>query len=369
MSTCIPPLTIRRGLAPLAVVLEVLALLLFAGAAIVFLLAWPVTRRRRGLRVVSFGCVYLVVELAVLATCFWYWLRRLGGRLRGLDWDEAHVRMLDRVLSVLARTGESLLGFRLHVTEPPDTDPLDGDRPVLVLARHGGPGDSLAVVHLLLGRYRRRVRVVLKNVLALDPALDILLTRLKCVFLPGGKTVDSSTFIAAAAADMGDRDVLLIFPEGGNWTPGRQARAIDRLRRNRAFDKARVAEQLDYLLPPRSAGVLASLVARPGLEIVFVAHTGLEELVTLREVWDHLPFEVPMSLRWWKTGLRPNLDDCKAVDDWLNAEWAVIEEWIGIQADLGQRLPPQPGASACRPLDACFWRRTPAGSTAPTQPR
>jgi hypothetical protein len=121
---------------------------------------------------------------------------------------------------------------------------------------------------------------------------------------------------------------------------GSPGKASARLRRNRPVGKARVAEQLDYLLPPRSAGVLAGLVARPNLEIVFVAHTGLEELVTVKNVWAHLPFEVPMSLRWWKAGGRPSLDDARSVDDWLNTEWAIIEQWIGTQADLGRRVPP-----------------------------
>jgi hypothetical protein len=162
------------------------------------------------------------------------------------------------------------------------------------------------------------------------------------VFLTSRRAAPTPARLARAAADMAGRDALLLFPEGGNWTPGRQARYVHRLRELGSRRMARAAEQLDYLLPPRPGGVLACLTARPDLEIVFVAHTGLEELVSFKKVWAHLPFEMPMSLRWWKAGGRPSIQDRQAVDEWLTTEWAIIDQWVGTQADLGHRLPPTP---------------------------
>ena len=67
----------------------------------------------------------------------------------------------------------------MTVEEPPGRRPagLDGG-PLLVLARHAGPGDSFALVELLLSRYGRRPRIVLKEDLLWDPGLDVLLSRL-----------------------------------------------------------------------------------------------------------------------------------------------------------------------------------------------
>jgi 1-acyl-sn-glycerol-3-phosphate acyltransferase len=334
----LPPASARRALAPLLVIVLTLALALFGVLAALCILAWPLTRRRRVFRLCCFGCVYLVVELSVVAACTWQWLRRLVGRRSRPEWITVHTRLLAWALTVLLRAADTLLHFRVDLTEPPDTAPLLGHEPVLVLARHGGPGDSLALVHLLLTRYRRSVRIVLKEMLAVDPALDILLTRLNCVFLPAtSRGPSAAALIGRAVVDLRGTDTMLLFPEGNNWTPARRARIIDHMRRRRA-QRTNLAEQLEYLLPPRPSGALACLKAHPDLEVVLFAHTGLEELMTVKDVWEHLPFDTPMSVRWWKTTSKPAAPDFAAVDDWLVTEWAIIDEWIGTQADQGRRL-------------------------------
>ena len=340
MTVRVPPFWLRRGLLPLAIPLEAALAALFAASALLCALAWPLTSRRRAFRVACFGCVYMSVEVAVLAVCAWRWVQRVTRRRPAAWWADVHTALLGWALTVILGAAQVLVGFRVELQEPPETGALDGDTPVLVLARHGGPGDSFALVQLLIGRYRRRVRIVVKDILALDPALDVLLHRLGCVFLPRARGVASAGRLAAMAAAMGPRDALLLFPEGGNWTPGRRRRAIDRLRRGQPGRRVRVAEQLEHLLPPRAAGVRACLAARSDLEVVLVAHTGLEELVTLRQGWAHLPFEVPMSVRWWKAGTRPQSTDAGAVEEWLVTEWAIIEQWIELQVDQGRRLSP-----------------------------
>ncbi len=184
------------------------------------------------------------------------------------------------------------------------------------------------------------MRIVLKQQLAFDPALDILLTRLHCVFVPATSPGQAAAErIARAAAELSGADTMLLFPEGNNWTPERQARAIDHLRRRRAR-RAQMAGQFEYLLPPRPSGVVACLRARPDLPVVLFAHTGLDELLTMRDVWEQLPLATPMSVRWWKSASRPASAEFDTVDDWLLTEWAIIDEWIGIQDDRGRRLPP-----------------------------
>jgi 1-acyl-sn-glycerol-3-phosphate acyltransferase len=334
----LPPARARRALAPLLVLVLIVALAIFGVLAALCTLAWPLTRRRRAFRLSCFACVYLVMELSVLAACMWHWLRRFFGHRSNPDWMSAHTGLLAWALTLVLGAADRLLHFRVHLAEPPDTTPLRGHEPVLVLARHGGPGDSLALVHLLLTRYRRSVRIVLKELLAVDPALDVLLTRLNCVFVPATSRGPAATaLIARAAADLHRGDTLLLFPEGNNWTPAVRSRIISRMRGRRA-SKTETAEQLEYVLPPRPSGTLACLEARPDLPVVLFAHTGLEELITVRDVWKHLPFETPMSVRWWKAS-RPAAD-FGAVDDWLLTEWAIIDEWIGIQADRGRRLSP-----------------------------
>jgi hypothetical protein len=49
-----------------------------------------------------------------------------------------------------------------------------------------------------------------------------------------------------------------------------------------------------------------------------------------------------MSVRWWKSDTRPASADDQAMADWLVTEWAIIDEWIGTQADKGHRLVVRP---------------------------
>ena len=57
---------------------------------------------------------------------------------------------------------------------------------MVVLSRHAGPGDSFLLVHTLMDRdHLRRPRIVLKDVLQLDPLIDVYLNRLPNHFVHG----------------------------------------------------------------------------------------------------------------------------------------------------------------------------------------
>ncbi len=340
MPVRVPPRWLRRALLPAIVVVELALLGVSAAAGAVCVLVWPLTRRRRAGRVAGFVCTYMAVELFVLSVCGWYWLRSLPRRENAPWWDGDHAELLRKALGALLGAGRALLGFRIELTEPPDIDVLEGDDPVLVVARHGGPGDSFALVQLLLDRYRRRPRIVAKDLLALDPALDVLVHRVGGVFIGGGQP-GSASELRRVAAELAPRDALLLFPEGGNWTPARQERVRVRLRARGARRMAAVAEQLHHVLPPRTAGVLACVAGRPDGPIVIVAHIGLETLTSAAQIWANLPFPHPMSVRWWKAGVRPPVEDPAAAKEWLITEWAVVDEWIGTQADRDRRIDPE----------------------------
>jgi 1-acyl-sn-glycerol-3-phosphate acyltransferase len=296
--------------------------------AIVAALAAPLTRRRRVLRAAAFVGAYCLAELAALAGAGVAWLRRpaIGRPYRDdPDWIAANQVLLTRALDRILGAARRCFGFDVVVTGGPDPTALQGSEPVLVLARHAGPGDSFALVHLLLTRYRRRIRIVLKDVLQVDPGLDVLLNRLGCCFLPGrgGPLADQ---MAALARELDGSDALLVFPEGGNWTPDRHRRAVDRLERGGRPDAARAARSLPHVLPPRPGGVLAILDARPGIPVVVLTHTGLEHVVGPTEAWTAVPISAPMTVEVWATRPPPADDDGRVA--WLLAEWAAVDRWV-----------------------------------------
>jgi 1-acyl-sn-glycerol-3-phosphate acyltransferase len=172
------------------------------------------------------------------------------------------------------------------------------------------------------------VRIVLKDILQIDPALDILLNRLGCCFLasPSGTGADMKDRLARLAKDLGLGDALLLFPEGANWTPDRRLRAIRRLGRARKPDAVRTATLMTHVLPPRPDGVFTCIDAHPGLAVVVVAHAGLDKMVRPAQVWGHLPLTTPMTVRAWPTAEIPRDDESRLA--WLTLEWAVVDEWV-----------------------------------------
>jgi Acyltransferase len=334
-----PPLLVRRLLLdPVWVPLAAALAVLFLAVAVASVIIAPIATRRRVTRLALFGALYLLVDAALVVSCWFFWLGRPLLRWRGERWPDEHAALLRRALSLLIAAARPLLGFEVNAEELPAADDLAG-RPALVLARHGGPGDSFAIVELLLSRLRRRPVIVLKEVLQWDPGLDIVLNRMPSCFLPArGAGRDLPGRVAAAARGLGERDAMLLFPEGGNWTPLRYRNALARLwARGRRAAAARAAANR-HVLPPQPAGVLACLAARPDLEVVLAAHTGLEDLVSAADVWRAVPVTGrPMVMRWWHLPAADLPVDADTGTDWLDVQWAVVDSWIDARKTARQR--------------------------------
>jgi 1-acyl-sn-glycerol-3-phosphate acyltransferase len=313
------------------VALELLALVMFVVMVAAGVVLAPWQRSRRVLRVGAMGVAYIVVELSTLVTLGVVWLARRA--YPDEWWEDTNRRLVAWALGAMLGAGRRCVGFVLAVEEPPERRPLEGCGPVLVLARHGGLGDSFAVVWMLADSYRRIPRVVLKDVLQWEPLLDVALNRLGACFISTARAdgEDPAQRIGRLAAGLAERDALLLFPEGANWTPRRRRRAIDRLRDAGQHKAADAATLMENVLAPRPAGVLACLDARPDLAIAVVAHTGLDTLTTARQAWKAVPFVRPMSLRWWPAPPPPS-DEAGRLS-WLGAEWAVVDEWIDMRRE------------------------------------
>jgi 1-acyl-sn-glycerol-3-phosphate acyltransferase len=326
------PRPVRRLLLPLDMALLLVLAIVFAATAAIGLVGAPFTPRRRILRLSAFALSYVLVELGALTAAAFVWVRHGvwggTGAERTQRWMATNERLLGWALGRVLQAGHRCLGFEVVVVESSDASALSGTDPLLVLARHGGPGDSFALVHLLLTRYHRGVRIVLKDILQLDPLIDVLLNRLQCCFLPSpsGEGGDMTERLSTMARQLGPGEALLLFPEGANWTPHRRQRAINRLRRDHKTDAARAATLMTNVLPPRPGGVFACLEARPDLSVVVVAHAGLDRVVSARQGWDQLPITTPMKVRAWPTAPVPTGTEDRMA--WLTLEWAVVDEWV-----------------------------------------
>ena len=180
----LPPLVVRRlVLAPSVVVLTVLA---FTGLPVLLLVAAAASTvlpgRWRPLRLLWMVLLYLVLESVALVVLFALWVASgFGWRIRSPRFQRAHYAIVRWYLQVLFWECRRVLHVRVDVEGPPPTS-YDG-RPLLILSRHAGPGDSFLVVHALVNWYAREPRIVLKDTLQWDPAIDVVLNRLPNRFI------------------------------------------------------------------------------------------------------------------------------------------------------------------------------------------
>jgi 1-acyl-sn-glycerol-3-phosphate acyltransferase len=328
----LPPVLVRRAvLAPLAIVLTVVAitglplLLLVAAAASTVL-----PGRWRPLRLLWMVLLYLVLESAALVVLFVLWVASgFGWRIRSPRFQRAHYAIVRWYLQVLFWESRRVLHVDVDVEGPPPTS-YDG-RPLLILSRHAGPGDSFLVVHALVNWYAREPRIVLKNTLQWDPAIDVVLNRLPNRFIrpdPGrsGDLVERQ--VGELSRNLDDNDAFVIFPEGGNFTEHRRKRAIERLRRKGLIDEAERAEQLRHVMAPKPGGVLAALTNAQDADVVFVAHTGVEHMTTVLDVWRELPMDTAIQMRWWIVPAAEVPRDRESRIDWLFDWWKEIDDWV-----------------------------------------
>jgi 1-acyl-sn-glycerol-3-phosphate acyltransferase len=332
----LPPRRVRRFTGPLLTGALVAAVVLLPVLVIVAVVSVWLPGRWRALRLLGFALVYLALEVVGLAVAAVLWaLSGFGYRLRAPAYQTAHYAVLRILLDVLMRVAQRLFALRL-ITDGASWSPLDDGEPgstnaMVVLSRHAGPGDSFLLVHTLMNRdHLRRPRIVLKDVLRLDPLIDVYLNRLPNHFVSADPVArdNAAEAIAELARGLGEEDALLIFPEGANFTPQRRFRAIQRLRDRGLASVVRRAEAMRHVLPPRPAGVTAALQAAPHADVVFVAHTGLEHLRTVRDLWRSLPMDKTLYLRWWFLPATevPRVD--AELTAWLYHWWKTIDDWI-----------------------------------------
>jgi 1-acyl-sn-glycerol-3-phosphate acyltransferase len=337
----LPPRVIRRLLlAPLVIVIAcgfiVLSPFLALLALVFGLLARARAGHMRSLRLVGFVLIWFAAEALALVVLAGLWVvSGFGGRLPTEPYQSRHYGVMRRLLDTLYEGAERTYGLRVEVDEPELTgDELEArlTRPVIVLSRHAGPGDSLLLVHQLLSVYHRRPRVVMKAALQLDPSVDIVGNRLPNVWIKSRQAGEHifTEQISRLARGLDERGALVIFPEGGNWTPGRWRRGIRRLEHVGRHDLAERARDMPNLLPPRPGGALAAIAACPDADVIFVAHAGLDNIVTVGDVWGKFPIDQVIRARWWRVAAEsiPRSADHEAQVQWLYGWWERIDAWI-----------------------------------------
>ena len=109
------------------------------------------------------------------------------------------------------------------------------------------------------------------------------------------------------------------------------------------------------LLPPRPGGTLAAISACPDADVIFVAHAGLDNIITVGDVWGKFPIDQVIRARWWRVPVDqvPRTADHEAQVQWLYGWWERIDTWISENRPGGVAVPqvaPTPHDETAEPV-------------------
>jgi len=198
--------------------------------------------------------------------------------------------------------------------------------PLICLGRHASLGDALVSAWIFGSLAERFPRYVMKKELLFDPCLDVVGQRIPNYFVDRGSAAvrQELTGIRTMAANMGDRDVAVIFPEGTRTNDEKRIGLVARLER-RAPERHAKLIGLRRLLPPRSAGASVLLEEIPSGDVVVMWHVGFDGLDTFGGVRRRIASANPSAkvvLELHQRASIPNGDEFEA---WLDDRWLEID--------------------------------------------
>lgn len=335
-----PPTIVRRVvLVPLVVALDAAVLALSPLLVLLATVLSPLFGGTRPLRMTLIGIACAHRHLEALLALVGLWVRSGAGRRLGSEaMQVAHYDVMRRFVSGVERAVVRQARAEVVVDESgPAYRALAAAsaRPVILLSRHAGEGDTLVVIHELLCRHDRRPRLVLHQALRLDPVLDLLGSRLPNRFVdPRGG--DTEVEIAAMARELDGRSALVIFPEGANFTQERRRRGIARLQRGGHDRQVEVAHAMRHVSAPRPGGALAAIDAAPEADVVIMGHVGFPN--GLREVWRLLPKHQPIEVKLWHEPAESIPREHDARIDWLFERWSRLDAWVAERRPVDARV-------------------------------
>lgn len=317
---------------PLFVVVTAVATVLSPLLLAVAVVASPfVSGRWRPLRATAFTIVWMHLEVVAIAVCAWIWLTSIG-RIDEPRTVRRHYRLMRWFLRRACRSGVHLLNVRVSIEDDGVADAVlrAGDRPLLMFSRHSGPGDTFYLLDLLLDDYGREPRIVMKEMLKLDPCIDLLGSRTPSYFVPPPMRRRKGAWakaIGALAAGLDRRGVLLLFPEGGNFSEERRRRRLVRLLRGGRRRDAERAVRMHHVVAPEPGGALTAVRAAPGASVILVAHSGLAGLEG-GKLLARAPMDQVFRVHLWYIDAAGIPRDDEPQRQWLLDCWQRIDDWV-----------------------------------------
>lgn len=181
----------------------------------------------------------------------------------------------------------------------------------------------------------RTPRYVMKRELLADPCLDIVGQRVPNYFVDRSNPVADTEVagIAAMAAELGPRDVAVIFPEGTRASAAKRVSRLSQLAERSPARHARLAD-ITHVLPPRPAGAAGLLAGVPDADVVVLWHVGFDGLDSFGRIISALAHGAPprarVVLERYDRSSVPSGDDVVA---WLDEHWVDMDAKVRAAAE------------------------------------
>jgi 1-acyl-sn-glycerol-3-phosphate acyltransferase len=281
------------------------------------------------------------MSVRLLAIVWWFLLGELRGLfgllrtwlLAGGPWardTEARRRRVYR-LQVNWATGHLAGVCRLwRLRFEVEGNELVGRGPMIVLYRHASIIDNALPAALISRAHDIDLRYVLKDDLQALPTLDIGARWVPTCFVHRGSGDPAREIgrVRTLARDLtGDRDGVLVFPEGTRWTQGKLTALKEQTHIGDPALRDRIS-RLRHLLPPRAGGPLALFEEAPHAAVLVCGHTGLEGFHGLRSLWGGELLGKTVRVRFWRHERAELPEQREDLAEWLYGRWQELDDWV-----------------------------------------
>jgi 1-acyl-sn-glycerol-3-phosphate acyltransferase len=268
-------------------------------------------------------CSTFVWHCIGVTSLFVWWLGALIVRPRDFrNWNRAlEAWWAYKVVGI----AERFYGMKVVIED----DHVVSPGPVILLSRHASILDTILPLRVFGRGHKMIMRIVMKRELAWDPCVDVMAHRMPRTFVRRGSNAPERELeaIRAVLDGMDHRDAVVIFPEGTRFSPEKQAEVLAKLHARHPEAAAR-AERLRNVLPPRPAGTLAVIDARPDMDVVFCAHTGLEGANKLEDFVNGSLLGRTLRVKYWRVAASDIPRDRDHQIAWLHSWWERIDQWV-----------------------------------------
>ena len=276
------------------------------------------------------------MAIRLLAMAWWFLLGEIYGLLGLLAIFIAtrgdSARRRDLVFRVKRRwLGSHVAGLRRVFGLRFELEGLEqaGPGPVVVMIRHASIIDNALPDVIIGGAHGIGFRFLIKRELRMLPTIDIGGRWVPTLFVRrgSGDTAAELAKVEPLTEHLGERDGILIYPEGTRCTAAKLARAKEILA-ERQPAVAPLASGLRHVLPPRLGGTLKLLESAPDVDVVIFGHVGLDGFEYVSDIWSGGLVGATVSLRFWRHPAASIPTGREALTEWLYARWQELDDWI-----------------------------------------